>query len=119
MFFEVTSGMSKTVDVYIANSGAGDYNDDDVWLEVFYPSEGGTAQYDNETTQMTLLGTPAAVTNDATSDWSTGAGGKNAQKLTATIDPDYQGIAYCRVVFAKNFGATPETLYVDPKPVYT
>jgi hypothetical protein len=119
MYFEVTAGVTKTVDVYIANSGAGDYNDDDVWLEVIYPSEDGIAQYSNETTQMNLLGTPSAIADDTLSDWSTGAGGKNAQKLTATINPDYIGIAYCRVVFAKNFSSSPETLYVDPQPVYT
>ncbi len=116
MYFEVTAGTSKTITVYIANSGAADYNNDDVWLEVIYPSEIGTAQYSNETVQMDLLGTPAAVTDDTDSTW--GTGGNNPQKLVATVNPDYAGLAYCRVVFAKNFGSSPETLYVDPLPVY-
>ena len=118
MAFKVSGdGTSKTVTVYIANSGGADYNNDDVWLEVIYPSEGGTAQFDNQTTQMNLLATPAAVTDDTDSTW--GTGGNNPQKLEATIAPDYVGLAYCRVVFAKNFGSSPETLYVDPLPVVT
>lgn len=116
MAFKISGdGTSQTVTVYIANSGAGDYNDDDVWLEVMYPSEDGTAQYDNQTTQMNLLGTPTAVTDDTESSW--GTGGNNPQQLQASIAPDYVGRAYCRVVFAKNFASTPETLYVDPLPV--
>jgi hypothetical protein len=119
MTFKVTAGVSRTVTVYIANSGASDYFDDDVWLEVFYPSGSGTAQFDNETTQMNLLGTPSKtgkLFDDTESTW--GTGGNNAQKLVATISPDYIGRAYCRVVFAKNFASSPETLYVDPLPVY-
>ena len=116
MAFKISGdGTSQTVSVYIANSGAADYNNDDVWLEVMYPSEGGTAQYDNQTTQMDLLGTPSAVTDDTGSTWGTGA--NNHQVLQASIAPDYVGRAYCRVVFAKNFSSSPETLYVDPLPV--
>ncbi len=116
MYVEVTAGASKTITVYIANSGAADYNDDDVWLEVFYPSEAGTAQFDNITTQMDFLGTPTVVADDTGSTW--GTGGDNHQKLVVTVSPDYIGIAYCRVVFAKRFASSPETLYVDPQPVY-
>jgi hypothetical protein len=116
MAFKITGdGTAQTVTVYIANSGSGDYNDDDVWLEIFYPSEGGTAQYDFITTQMELLDTPTAVTDDASSTW--GTGGNNPQQLAASISPDYVGRAYCRVHFAKHFAASPETLYVDPLPV--
>ena len=110
-------GTAQTLTVYIANSGAGDYNDDDVWLEVVYPSESGTAQYDWATSQMDLLATPAAVTDDTGSTW--GTGGNNHQKLSASISPDYDGRLRWRVHFAKNFGAAPETLYVDPLGVLT
>jgi hypothetical protein len=116
MAFRIVSGVSRTVTVYIANSGAADYNDDDVWLEVMYPSEGGTAQFDFQTTQMDLLATPTVVTDDIVSTW--GTGGNNPQKLVTTVSPDYEGIAYCRVMFAKNFASSPETLYVDPQPMY-
>jgi hypothetical protein len=107
-------GTSKTLTVYIANSGAGDYQDDEVYLEVLYPSEAGGAQHAHKSNQMGLLGTAANVTDDTTSTWGTGA--NNPQKLQLTVAPDYEGPLYCRVHFAKNFAASPETLYVDPLP---
>ncbi len=116
MYFKATKGTSKTVTVYIANSGAGDYDDDEVWLEVYYPSEIGTAAYSFETTKVELLSTPSVVADDTGSTW--GTGGSNHQKLVATINPDYDGIAQCRVIFGKAFASSPETLYVDPQPVY-
>ncbi len=116
MYFKATKGTSKTVTVHIANSGAADYNDDDVWLEVWTPSEDGTSEATYETTQMDLLGTPSVIADDTGSTW--GTGGSNHQKLVATVSPDYDGIAWCRVHFAKSFGSSPETLYVDPQPVY-
>lgn len=114
MAFWVTNS-DTAVDVFIANSGAADYNDDDVWLEVMDVSNGGTAQHTHLTTQMDLLATPSAITDDTGSTW--GTGGNNHQKLSVTISPDFSGWSYCRVHFAKNFGSSPETLYVDPNPV--
>ena len=115
----VGDGTAQTVTVFIANNGGADYNDDDVWLEVSYPSELGTAQRDNQTTQMDLLGTPSpsagGLKDDTGSTWGTGA--DNHQKLEASISPDYTGYIECRVMFAKHFGASPEILYVDPLPV--
>lgn len=109
-------GTSKTMTVYIANSGAGDYQDDEVWVEVFYPSEAGGAQHDRATTQMQLLGTAANIADDTTSDWNgDGAGSNNAQKFEVSIAPDYEGPLYWRMMFAKNFAASPESLYYDPK----
>lgn len=113
MAFWITN-TDTAVDVFISNSGAGDYNDDDAWLEVMGVSEVGTAQHTQLTTQMDLQATPAAITDDG-STW--GTGGNNPQKLSAAISPDFSGWAYCRVHFAKNFGASPETLFVDPNPV--
>lgn len=114
MAFWVTNS-DTTVDVFIANSGAADYNDDDAWLEVMDVSNAGTAQHTHFTTQMDLLATPSAITDDTGSTW--GTGGNNHQKLSVTISPDFSGWSYCRVHFAKNFGASPETLYVDPNPI--
>jgi len=111
----VGDGSAQTVDVFIANSGAADYNDDDAWLEIMSPSAAGTALYDFLTTQMDLLDTPAVIADDTGSTW--GTGGDNHQRLTASISPDYVGWAYCRVVFAKFFASSAETLYVDPLPV--
>ena len=116
MAFKITGdGTAQTVSVSIANSGAADYNDDDVWLEIEYPSETGVTQWDSQTSQMALRATPAAVTDDTTSTW--GSGGNNPQTLSVSISPDYVGRARCRVMFAKHFGSSPETLYVDPLPV--
>lgn len=114
MAFWVTNA-DTAVDVFIANSGSADYNDDDAWLEVMDVSNSGTAQHTHLTNQMDLLATPAAITDDTGSTW--GSGGNNHQKLSVTISPDYSGWSYCRVHFAKNFGASPETLYVDPNPI--
>ena len=76
----------------------------------------GVAQLQNETSQMNLLATPSVIDDDAVSDWSTGAGGKNAQKLSVDVSPDYTGMVRCRVVVAT--GAT-SAVYVDTRPVVT
>lgn len=112
MAFAVTSS-ATTVTVYIANDSSATYQDDEVYLEVMSPSDLGTAQHQFATTQADLLATPSNITTDA-STWGTGAA--DPQKLQATIAPDFDGIAYCRVVFAKHFSATPDILYVDPLP---
>ncbi len=109
-------GTAQTVTVHIANSGAADYNDDDVWLEVFSPSAAGSADYDFATTQMDLEATPSVITDD-TGGSSWGSGAANFQKLSKSISPDYTGIFRWRVVFAKNFASSAETLYVDPLSV--
>lgn len=103
-------GSNLTLTVYINNDSAGDYDDDELWMEVFYPSEDGNIQGAYKTTKMELLDTPAAVTDDASSTWGSDPG--NAQKLQATIAPAYSGPIRVRVALAT--GAT-DTLYVDPK----
>ena len=108
-------GTSQTLTLYIANSSAStDYQNDEVWLEVLYPDEAGTAMFTYATNQMVIKGTAADISDDTGSTW--GSGGNNHQKLQISIAPDYQGPLYCRVHFAKNFGASPESLYVDPLP---
>ncbi len=112
----VGDGTAQTLTIFIANSSAStDYDDDEVWLVVKSPSEAGTADYDYYTTQMDLLATPSVVTDDTGSTW--GSGANNHQKLSVSLSPDYNGMIECWVVFAKNFGASPHTLYVDPLPV--
>lgn len=118
MYFWIDGdGTAQTLSVYINNDSASDYNDDDVWLEVMFPSAAGDTMHTFATTQMDLLGTPSAVTDDTTSTW--GGSRTQAQTLSASIDPDYKGVGYCRVCFAKTFAASPDVLYVDPKPVIT
>lgn len=111
-------GTAKTLTVFIANDdteGAGNLlEDDEIYLEVVFPSAAGISMFDRVTNRLTLLGTAADIATDS-STW--GTGGNNKQKLTQSISPDYQGPVYCRVHFSKS--ATPPVLYVDPKPEIT
>ena len=109
-------GTSKTLSAYIANNGGADLQDDEVALEITYPSEAGGAKHDYKTSLMRLLGTPADVTDDTTSDWNSGgAGSNNAQTLSLSIAPDYEGPLRWRIIFYKRFAASPDSLYYDPK----
>ncbi len=112
----VGDGTSQTFTVHIANDLAEDagnkYNDDDVWIEVQSPeSAAGTADWDYATTQMDLEATPAEITTE-TETWGTGA--NNDQAVSVSMSPDYNGLFRWRLVVAKNFGATPDTIYLDP-----
>jgi hypothetical protein len=109
----VGDGTSKTLTVYITNDSGTDttFDDDEVAMEVMYPSEDGDRKSGYKTTVMALLGTPAAVTTDG-STWG-GGGSGNGQKLTATIAPDYSGPVRVRVLYYRN--ANTDTLFIDPK----
>jgi len=107
---------SQTVTVYVANSGSGDYQNDEAWAEVVYPSESTSAAVPaTKTSRMNVIGTPANLTDDTSSDWGTGAGGRNAQKIEIAVAPAYEGPIEVKVCFAKRFSSSPETLYVDPQ----
>ena len=108
---------SKDFTIYIANSSGADLTKADVWVEIIYPSEAGTTDHGFDISSRTSIDASAAnVTDDTVSDWSTGAGGKNAQKIVITKTPDYTGPVYARVHFAQ---AGTNTLYVDPKVYVT
>lgn len=113
-------GTSQTITIFIANSGASDYNEGDVWAELYTPSDAGTAlhdlSYDDKKVSI-LPASPAALTDDTGSTWGTGA--DNHQKLVMTSSADYQGPLYVRVFFGKRFTSSAETLYLDPLPVVT
>lgn len=119
-FYFEGDGTAQTVNVFICNSaseaGANLYQDNDISLEVESPSAAGTAQWDVNTTIYDLQGTPANVTTDG-STW--GAGGNNKQVLQQSISGDYTGILRCRVKLFKNYGASPVTAYIDPRPTVT
>lgn len=109
-------GSSQNLTFYFANSGSGDYQDDEVAVEVWTPAETtSTVKLVRRSSAMSLLGTAANLTDDTSSDWGTGAGGKNAQKITVAVSPSYRGPVFARVHFSKNFSASPETLYFDPR----
>lgn len=114
---EGDASTSKDFTIYISNSSGADLTKADVWVEIFYPSAAGVTQHDLDISNRTAIDASASnVTDDAASDWSTGAGGKNAQKIVITATPDYQGPVYARVMFAQ---AGTNTLYVDPKVYVT
>ncbi len=108
---------SKDFTIYISNSSGADLTKADVWVEILYPSETGTTDHGFDQSSRTAIDASAAdVTDDTASDWSTGAGGKNAQKIVITKTPDFTGPVYARVHFAQ---AGTNTLYVDPKVYVT
>ena len=104
---------SQTLTVYIENDSAGDKDDDEVHLKVWYPSESGVSQYAYESTRLGLFDTPAPVTDDTGSTWGGSLG--NHQKLQQAILPDYSGLVYWQVGYSHR-NATPDVLYVDPRP---
>jgi hypothetical protein len=112
-----TGSTAFTFTVHIANSGDADYNTDDVWLELFVPdAAAGAANHNQFFDGMPgniINGSVTAITDDTGSTW--GAGGNNHQKLSVAATPDFEGLVYARVHFAKRFAASPESLYVDPR----
>ena len=109
-----------TFKVYIANSLAessptNDYHEDDVSVELLFPSAAGTAQHDQDQglhSTNIIPGSTTAIASDA-STW--GSGAANGQVITITGVPDFSGPFYARVHFWKTFSSSPDTLYVDPK----
>lgn len=115
---EGNGSLTKTFTVHIANSGGADYNDDDVWMELLTPDASGTAKHDHSFSARSKISDNATViTDDTNSAWGAGAG--NFQKLQVALVPDFTGVCYARVYFAKRFTSSPETLYVDPMIVVT
>jgi hypothetical protein len=99
---------SQVLKVYVASGGT--LNNDEFWIEVVSPSEAGsaTAQGKFQSTRLTPLGSPAALTTDALSTWN-GSGVGTAQYATVTIAPTIPGPVTIRCYLAKNV-----TCYVDP-----
>lgn len=108
---------SKDFTVFIANDSGSDKTKADAWLELFIPSQLGVTQHDYFTTRVAIDASPGDIDDDTVSDWSTGAGGKNAQKFViAAKIPDYTGPVYGRVHYAEEGTGK---LYVDPKVYVT
>ena len=114
---EGDASTSKDFTIHIANSSGVDLTKADVWVEILSPSEAGTTDHDYDISSRTAIDVSAAnVADDTASDWSTGVGGKNAQKIIIAKTPDFTGPVYARVHFAQ---AGTNTLYVDPKVYVT
>lgn len=109
----VGSDLETTMTVHIANDSGGDLFDDDVRIEVLQPNgNGNLAANEYKFSGMSLLGTPATLTNGTDGDWTFDTGDGNAQEIAVALDPAYQGTIYWRAI---NY--TTNTVYVDPDPV--
>lgn len=106
-----SAGTSQTFDVFIHNT-TGDFDDDEVWLELYIPSN-DSAQMARSTTLPAPVATVAAITDD-TSTWNGSA--NFSQRLRITATPDHEGPVFGYVHFAKR-GTSIEDLYVDPQIV--
>lgn len=101
---------SQTVTLYVASGVT--LQDDEFWVEVSSPDEGGTptAQGTLQSTRLAPRGTPANLTTDGTSTWNgTGVGTK--QKIDVAINPAVAGPVVVRAFLAK----ASTTVYLDPK----
>lgn len=106
-------GTAKTVTVYITNDNSIVFADDDVGIEVFYPSEDGNIKGGFKETRMPILNTPSAIASDAASTWGgSGTEDDDAQKITISISPNFSGPVRVRVNYWK---AGTDTLFIDPK----
>lgn len=99
---------SYTITIYV-QSGA-TLNNDDLWVDITYPDEGGTptAQASFVTTAMDFLATPAALDTDSSGLWN-GSGGGTYQKIEVGISPAIAGLVRAEVNFAK----PSTTAYID------
>jgi hypothetical protein len=106
----IADGAGQTLTVYVASGGT--LQDDEVWIEVFSPSEAGTptALAKLQSTRALALATPADLTTDGSSTW-TGAGTTTKQKITVNLAPTISGPVTVRLFLAK----ASTTMYVDPK----
>lgn len=105
-------GVSTTATVEIVTDSATALNDDDIWLEVMYPSSSlhplGAWASD---AKSSILASGTAQTSSSAA-W-TGTGGfanEQKRKLTVTFTPQMEGLLTARVVMGK----ASTTVYVDP-----
>lgn len=103
---------SKDFTFYVANSSGADKTKAAVWAELFIPSPDGDTQHKYFTSRTAIDVSSVTLEDDPVSNWSTGAGGKNAQKIVFTAIPNYTGPIYGRIHYAE---AGTDTLYADAK----
>lgn len=100
---------AQTLTVYVASGVT--LQDDECWVEVFSPSEAGsaTAQTHFRSSRAAPLATPVDLTTDGSSTWN-GSGVGTKQKIDVAINPTIPGWTEVRVHLAK----PSTTIYVDP-----
>lgn len=101
---------AQTLTVYVASGVT--LQDDEFWVEVSSPGEGGspTAQGTFTSTRLAPRGTPANLDADAASTWN-GSDVGTKQKIDVAITPAIAGPVTIRCYLAK----PSTTVYVDPK----
>lgn len=99
------SGSLKTATVCLASNST--LNNNDIWLEIEYPSSSSSPLGAVTTTRMAWLATPVALTAD-TSVW--GGGVTNKYKFQLSFTPQMKGPIKARIYTAK----VSTTVYVDP-----
>tara|TARA_Y100001973_G_C5209218_1_gene344271 strand:+ start:13853 stop:15157 length:1305 start_codon:yes stop_codon:yes gene_type:complete len=104
----VASGGSVSVTMHFASAGT--LYDDEIWMDLFGPSDTSSPRQHFATTRTANpTASRAAIATDSTS-W-TGSGVGTAQKITYTYTPHHPGLVHVIPVFAKASG----TVYVCPK----
>jgi len=105
-----TGGAEVTATVFIASGGL--IYDDELWFDLFGPSEDTTAQqYYGSTRLSNPTATRAALTADSVSTW-TGSGVGTVQKISHSWTPLEDGMVRVELTWAKGGG---NYVYVDPK----
>lgn len=106
---------SQTITFHICNDGGVDYNEDEVFIELYAPNNNDTTQHEHtfEADDARLFPSTTPVADDPSAVWS-GAGG-NGQKFDVPINPGFIGYAYAFIHVTKR-QATPDTIFVCPKP---
>ena len=114
MYGAISATGSKTFTTYITqDGGAGDLNDNDVWLEVEYLGTASGAKSALGSDRCSISGfysAAAAQTDDATSTWAGTITATYMQSLAVTATVNETGLYRARVVLGK----ASTTIYVDP-----
>lgn len=106
-----TTGSPITLTVEIVNDGL-TLDDDEVWLEAFYPGTSGFPLHALASDRVaSVLATPAAQASSSVPWTTTGLSSPVKQALSVTVTPEEKGPIFLRVMLAR----PSTTIYVDQK----
>lgn len=111
--WKATTG-STTVTVSIINGDGLTLTDNDVWLEVEYPSSSATpvSALASSRTTNPIIGTPSNLATDTGATWTTtGLSSPVKQKLSVTFTQNAAGLLRATLCVRK----ASQTIYYDPK----
>lgn len=114
VYWNDTTGSSKTATVHILRDSATNLKDNEVWLEVNYLGSSGQPLGTAITDCVASVVATAADQASSAETWTTtGMSNPNKQKLEVTFTPQMKGWVIARVALAK----ASTTLYACPKMV--